>query len=93
MGGSGSERPDDGADSVPRVPGEERASPGEGNGRLRAAELVATKLGELLEDVLDDVRSLPRWRPAPFKRREIERVLVIGLDFFNAWRDAFGDAA
>lgn len=100
MGGSASERPDDGAassddggGSVPRVPGEEAAQPSEDGRRLRAAEIVATKLGELLEDLLDDVRSLPRWRPAPFKRREIERVIVIGLDFYNAWQEAFGDAA
>jgi hypothetical protein len=94
MGGSGSGRPDDGAGSVPHVPGEPSSEPSsEGGRRLRAAEVVATKLGELLEDILDDVRSLPRWRPAPFKRREMERVIVIGLDFYHAWQEAFGDAA
>lgn len=90
MGGSGSRRPDDGTDSVPYVPGEPSSEDGR---RLRAAEVVATKLGELLEDLLADVRSLPRWRPAPFKRREMERVIVIGLDFYHAWQEAFGDAA
>lgn len=86
MDHSGSEGPDDRGDSVRSVPGEEGS-------RLRAAELVATKLGDLLQDLLDDVRRLPRWRPAPFKRREMERVIVVGLDFYHAWQDAFGDAA
>ncbi len=82
MGGSGSGRQDDGADSsVGDVPN--------GNGRLRAAEVVALKLGELLEDLFDEIRSLPRWRPAPSKRREIERAITVGLTMFHAWQDAF----
>lgn len=90
--GGRSAGPGDGGSSVPPVPGEKWPAPDQGQ-RLRAAELVATKLGELLEDILDDVRSLPRWRPAPFKRREMERVIIVGLDFYHAWHDAFGDAA
>jgi len=66
----------------------------EGDARSRAAEVVAVKLGELLEDLLDEVRSLPRWRPTPSKRREIERAMTVGLTLFHAWRDAFeGDPA
>lgn len=73
--------PDEHADNVPGVP----------DGRLHAAEVVASKLGELLEDLLDEVRCLPRWRPAPIRRREMERSIAVGLTFFHAWRDAFGD--
>ncbi len=83
MGGSGSGRQDDDADpSVGAVPVGD-------SGRLRAAEVVALKLGELLEELLEDMRSLPRWRPAAAKRREIERAMTVGLTLFHAWRDAF----
>ena len=82
MGGSGSGRQDDGEDSrLGDVPGPD--------GRLRAAEVVALKLGELLEDLLDEIRSLPRWRPAPSRRREIEGKISVGLVLFHAWQDAF----
>ncbi len=80
MGGSGSGKQDDG-DRVGDVPAPD--------GRLRAAELVALKLGELLEDLLDDIRRLPRWRPAPIRRREIEGKISVGLVLFHAWQDAF----
>lgn len=86
MGGSESERPDDGAGSVPGVPG---VPSSENGSRLRAAETVAVRLGELLEDLVDELRALPRWRPATAKRREIERAAEVGLTFYYAWRDAF----
>lgn len=82
MGGSGSGRQDDGeGHRVEGVPG--------GDGRLRAAEVVALQLGELLEDLLDDLRRLPWWRPAPSRRREIEGKISVGLTLFHAWQDAF----
>lgn len=56
---------------------------------MRAAEVVAMKLGELLEDLLAELRALPRWRPAPFKVREIQRAIEVGLTLFTAWRQAF----
>ncbi len=83
MGGSGSGRQDDGEDhSVEGVPVGD-------SGRLRAAEVVALKLGELMEELLAEIRALPRWRPAPSKRREIERAMTVGLTLFHAWQDAF----
>jgi hypothetical protein len=82
MGGSGSGRQDDGGTyNVEGVP--------DNGGRLRAAEVVAMRLGELLEELLADLRSLPRWRPANGKRREIERAVSVGLVMFHAWQDAF----
>jgi hypothetical protein len=77
MGGSGSGKQDD------------VLGPEEG----RAAEVVALNLGELLEDLFEEVRRLPWWRPAPGRRRAIERSITVGLTFFYAWRDAFYDGA
>lgn len=84
MGGSGSGRPDDAGGGEEYAQGVPTAE-----GRLRAAEVVALKLGELLEDLVVELRGLPRWRPAAAKRREIERAAEVGLTFFHAWRDAF----
>ena len=57
--------------------------------RLKAAETVALKLGDVLERALCDLRSLPRWRPAPYRRGRIEGTIETGVDIFHAWRDAF----
>ena len=91
MGDAGSTRRDNGDDdgggpSVGDVPGLET--------RLRAAEIVALKLGELLEELLEELRGLPRWLPAVGRRRQIERAIEVGLTLFHAWQDAYDpDAA
>ncbi len=83
MGGGPSGRQDDNGDHrLAPVPGHDD--------RLRAAEVVALKLGELLEELLDDLRRLPRWRPAPGRVRVIEGKIGVGLVLFHAWQDAFG---
>ncbi len=86
MGGSEeSEKPDDGG-SVDGVPTGGSVPNG---GRLRAAEVVALKLGDILEEVLEDLRSLPWWRPALGRRGVIEGKISMGLVLSQAWRDAF----
>ena len=87
MGEGGSNESGKPGDSDANLPGVPPAPVA--NGRLRAAEIVALKLGELLEDLLEELRALPRWWPAPSKRREIERALEVGLTLFHAWQDAY----
>ena len=56
----------------------------------RAAEIVALKLGELLEDLLEDLRTWPRFRFNLRRRYRMEGSIETGLVLFHAWREAFG---
>lgn len=62
---------------------------GEGDQRPRTAEVVAVRLGELLEDLLADLRAWPRFSFNLRRRYRMEGSIETGLVLFHAWRDAF----
>lgn len=60
-----------------------------GGRRLSPAERFAVRLGTLVEEIYDEARQLPRWRPAPIRRRVVIRLLNSALRTFHDWCEAF----
>jgi hypothetical protein len=56
--------------------------------RLGAAEFVALTLGDIITELLDDLRAWPRW--VSRKRRWImEGKLTLGVRIYNDWTAAY----
>lgn len=60
-----------------------------GGGQVEPAVKMAVSLGVLVEEIYDEARQLPRWRPAPIRRRVLMRLLETALRIFHDWCEAF----
>lgn len=93
MGGSGSDKPDEAStrrDGAAQCRVANSLTIVQTVERLRRAEALAVALGEFLEKILDELRTLPRWRPALAKRRYIEGRMDAHVELFHLWQDNYG---